>query len=147
MKYIVLDRFKARTKDGEVDLDPGQVITLPDDKALKLITEGKVSPAERVAFRVFSEILQAHLWVVYGTADLQALRRQGIIEQAYTAGEISALRKQPGANLKTIHAVKETFPLSTVTKRNIAEALTPATTNNPIKGSGGSDPETRSLLT
>ena len=42
MKYKVLDSFKALTSQGEMELQPGQVITLPHDLALRLLGEGRI---------------------------------------------------------------------------------------------------------
>lgn len=44
MRYAILDPFKIKTTQGEMQLQPGQVITLPQDKALKLLNEGKIKP-------------------------------------------------------------------------------------------------------
>ena len=63
MKYQVLDTFTVKTSQGEIELQPGQVITLPHETAIKLLNEGKITPVEKVAYKVYSEILQAHLWV------------------------------------------------------------------------------------
>lgn len=42
MKYQVSDSFKAQTSKGEMQLQRGQVITLPHDKAIKLLNEGRI---------------------------------------------------------------------------------------------------------
>ncbi|MDA8103909.1 MAG: hypothetical protein M0Z71_00870 [Nitrospiraceae bacterium] len=114
MKFKVVEPFRVKTSGTETLLNAGQLITLPTGKALKLLNEGKIIPAERVAYRVFSEILQAFLWVVYGPEDMAALRARGIIEAIYTGQEITALRKLPKEALRTIHEAKEIFPGSRV---------------------------------
>jgi len=44
MKYQVLDSLKVKTPQGEMQLKAGQVITLQEDKAIKLIEAGKINP-------------------------------------------------------------------------------------------------------
>lgn len=44
MTYKVITLFTVKTKAGDLTLNPGQVITLADEKATKLITEGKIEP-------------------------------------------------------------------------------------------------------
>lgn len=121
MKYQVLELFKVKTSQGEMELQPGQIITLPKDKAIKLLNEGKITPIEKVAYRVYSEILQAHLWVVDTVEDMHSLRSQGIAETIYSHDEIKELRKLSKEDLREIHKVKEIFPESTIEeiKRNV----------------------------
>lgn len=114
MKYIVLDSFKAQTKQGEIELQPGQIITLPTDKALKLLNEGKITPVERAAYKVYSEILQAYLWVIDTDADMSSLRDAGITEAIYTADEIKKLKSLDKDALKELHKVKEVFENSKI---------------------------------
>jgi len=73
MRYRVLDSFKAITPQGEVQLHPGQIITLPHDKAVRLLNE-EGCPVEKVAYKVFSEILESYLWVIDTDEDRHALR-------------------------------------------------------------------------
>lgn len=42
MKYEVRIPFTVKTKLGDLNLYPGQVVTLAEEKALKLIMEGKI---------------------------------------------------------------------------------------------------------
>ena len=114
MKYKVLDSFKAQTNRGEMKLQSGQIITLSDDKAIKLLNQRMIKPVEKVAYKIFSEILQAHLWVVDTEHDMKALRSQGKTEAIYTHHEISELKKMPREDLRAIHNIKETFPESTI---------------------------------
>lgn len=46
MKYKVLDSFKAQTTQGEMVLQEGQIVNLPDTLAVKLIQKGRVTPLE-----------------------------------------------------------------------------------------------------
>jgi hypothetical protein len=49
MKYKVLDSFKAQTNRGEMLLQPGQIVNLPDTLAVKLIEKGRVTPLESLS--------------------------------------------------------------------------------------------------
>lgn len=118
MRYHVLKPFKVKTPKEEIELKPRQVITLSHDKAIKLLSEGKITPVEKVAYKVYSEILQTFLWVVYGPKDMSTLRDQGITEAIYIEQEIAELKKLPKETLKVIHEVKEVFPMSTIEKVN-----------------------------
>ena len=42
MNYQVLDSFRAKTKEGDMELQRGQIITISSDKATKLIDSGKI---------------------------------------------------------------------------------------------------------
>ena len=114
MKYKVLDSLKVQTSQGRMELQPGQVITLPHDKAVRLLNEGKVTPIEKVAYKVYSEILQAYLWVVETDQDMHSLRSQGITEAIYTYPEIAELKKLSKEDVKEIHRVKEIFENSKI---------------------------------
>lgn len=113
MKYKVLDSLKAQTDRGEMELQAGQIITLPYDKALRLLNEGKITPIERVAYKVYSEILQAYLWVADTDEDMHSLRAKGI-KAIYTGDEIRKLKGLGKDSLKEIHKVKEAFEGSRV---------------------------------
>jgi hypothetical protein len=76
-------------------------------------SEGEKFPL-RKAYKIFSEILQEHLWVVETDQDMKALRSQGNTEAIYTLREIPELKKIPRGDLKAIHNIKETFPESTI---------------------------------
>ncbi|MDP2754554.1 MAG: hypothetical protein Q8P40_09220 [Nitrospirota bacterium] len=114
MRYKVIEAFKVKTSQGEMELQPGQVIILPKDKAIKLLTEGKITPIEKVAYKIYSEILQAYLWVIETDQDMHSLESQGVKEVIYTHHEIAELKKLSKEDLKEIHRVKEVFPESTV---------------------------------
>lgn len=44
MTYKILTLFTVKTKQGDLTLYPGQVITLVEEKAKKLILAGKIQP-------------------------------------------------------------------------------------------------------
>ncbi|MEW6163092.1 MAG: hypothetical protein AB1606_07260 [Nitrospirota bacterium] len=114
MRYQVLENFKVRTSKEELELQPGQIITLPHELALRLLNKGKITPIGRVSYKVWSEILQAYLWVVDTNDDMHSLRSQGISEAIYTADEIKKLKDLDKNSLKEIHKIKKVFSESTV---------------------------------
>jgi hypothetical protein len=114
MKYQVLDIFKVKTSTGELELQTGQIITLPYDKAIRLLNEGKITPIERIAYKVWSELLQAYLWVVDTDDDMHSLRSKKVSEAIYTGDEIRNLKNLCKDSLREIHKVKEVFPDSIV---------------------------------
>ena len=114
MRYQVLEIFRVRTSKGEMELQRGQVLTLPQDKAIKLLNEGKVTIIEKVAYKVWSEILKAYLWVIADDEDMHTLRSQGVTDAIYKADEIRKLKGLDKGSLKEIHKVKEVFKESKV---------------------------------
>lgn len=74
-----------------------------------LYTEALFKCGRRIAVRQWSEVLQAHLWVVADDEDTKALRSQGIKEAIYTADEIRKLKGISKESLKKIHKIKEVF--------------------------------------
>ena len=114
MKCQVLEPFRVKTSQGEIELLPGQIIALDKDKAIKLLTEGKVIPTNNVAYKIYSNILQAFLWVVDTDDDVWALRREGVTEPIYTADEVRKLKGISKEGLKRVHRVKGVFEGSKV---------------------------------
>jgi hypothetical protein len=68
----------------------------------------------RVAYKVYSEILQAYLWVVFDEKDTETLRSQDIKEAIYTDDEIRKLKSLDKESLKALHKVKEVFENSKI---------------------------------
>lgn len=114
MRYQVLEPFKVKTSKEEMELQAGQIITLPHDKALKLLNKGKITPVEKIAYKVYSEILQAYLWVVDTDEDMYSLRSKKVSEAIYTGEEIRKLKGLDRDSLKEINRVKEVFEGSKV---------------------------------
>lgn len=115
MKYRILQPFKSVTANGEQELHPGQEITIQDrETAFRLIGKGKITPVEKVAYRIYSNILQAYLWVVDTDQDMHTLRSQEITEAIYTADEIKKLKGLSKDSLIEIHKVKQVFEKSKV---------------------------------
>jgi len=190
MRYQVLHSFKVKTSQGEMQLQLGQVITLPHDKAIRLLNEGKVKPVKdvmanefhslckwlegfdlgseeikerlpalyqdlrdaiaemdscfvnedlqgflkaiskirqiytdalfccgrRVVVKIYSQLLEAYLWVVVDSRDVKALRPQGVIEPVYTPDEIARLKGLPTDGIRLTHRAKQTFLDGTIIK-------------------------------
>ncbi|MDA8086633.1 MAG: hypothetical protein M0Z75_08035 [Nitrospiraceae bacterium] len=114
MKCRVLKLFRVKTSQGEIELQPGQIIMLEKSKAIKLLTEGKVIPTNNVAYKIYSNILQAFLWVVDTDEDMWAMRNEGVTEPVYTADEVRKLKGISKEGLKRVHKVKEVFEGSKV---------------------------------
>lgn len=116
MKYRVLRHFKVIVPEGEMDIEPGQIVILPQDKGIKLLNEGKIEPIERVTFKVWSEVLQGYLWVVYDEEDIEVLRKEVLKDSIYTILEVKQLKGLSKSSLKDINQVKEIFLIATVEK-------------------------------
>ena len=114
MRYKVLKEMDVETPEGIMTLTPEQVINLSKEEAIPLIEDGTITPIERVAYRVYSEILQAYLWVADTDEDMHTLRGQGVTEVIYSKDEIRKLRKLSKKDLKAIHEVKIAFPESSI---------------------------------
>lgn len=125
MRYQVLRPFRVRTSQGERELLPGQIISLPHEKALKLLNEDKITPIEKVAYKLYSEILQDYLWVVADDEDIKALKAsENVTEAIYTADEVRKLKDTDKEGLKAVHRVKEVFEDSKVEEVNRGQELT-----------------------
>jgi len=46
MRYQILYSFRVKTSQGERELIPGQIISLTDNKAEKLVMAGKIRPMD-----------------------------------------------------------------------------------------------------
>mgnify|MGYP001117279343 CR=1 FL=1 len=114
MRYRVLENFKVRTTGREVELQQGQIIQLDKDKAIPLIEAGKITPIERVAYKIYSELLGCYLWVVGDDEGADLLRSQGVTETIYTTDEVRKLKGLSKETLKKIHEVKTEIENSTI---------------------------------
>jgi hypothetical protein len=114
LKFLVLEHFKVRIPEGEMDIQPGQVVILTQDQALRLLNEGKITLFERVALKLWSEVLQSFLWVVYDEDDIEDLRNEISKDPIYAISEFRQLRGLTKDSLRKINQVKEIFPMSTI---------------------------------
>lgn len=114
MTFRVLKEFEVETPSGKLTLNKGQRVKLSKDEAIPLIQDGLIEPVEKVAYKVYSEVLGCHLWVVDTNEDMHSLRSQGITESIYTTDEIRKLKGLEMDSIKEIHKVKEVFEGSRV---------------------------------
>lgn len=85
------------------------------NKVRLLYTETLFKCGRRIAVKVYSEILQTHLWVVADDKDMKALKdSQNVSEAIYTADEIRKLKGLCKDSLKILHETKKAFPESTI---------------------------------
>lgn len=95
------------------------------DKYLSIVKQEK-QKENRLAVRIYSEVLGCHLWIIETEQDLHYLRDQGqgTSEAVYTTDEIKKLKSLDKDSLKIIHQVKEIFPgseIREVTKKDVKE--------------------------
>jgi len=81
---------------------------------------------KRFVYRIYSEILGCHLWIIETDEDINYLRDQGhgTSEAVYTTDEIKKLKSLDKSSLKHIHEVKEIFSGSEileVTRKDVNE--------------------------
>ena len=110
MKCEVLSPMKVKTPNGELQLEPGQIINLPSAKAIEPICSGKVKPIEKVAYRVQSKLLGCDIWLVESEEGMNKLVTKGVKEPIYTYQEIGELKEMPEELLKEINGIKTLFP-------------------------------------
>jgi hypothetical protein len=78
---------------------------LHNGKILQADEESIKMKSRYIAVKLWSEPLQAHLWVVADEEDVKAFRSQGITEEIYTADEIQKLNGIDGNSLKALHMI------------------------------------------
>jgi hypothetical protein len=116
MTFEVLKEFEAQTPEGTLMLKEGQKLRLSKEEAIPLIQDGLIQPLEKVAYKIYSEPLQAYLWVVASDEDTHFLRSKNVTDPIYTNEEIRKLKGIDKDTLKEIHKVKEVFELSQITE-------------------------------
>lgn len=114
MRYQVINNFKVKKSQGEMELKVGQIITLSKDNAVKLLNEGKITFTEKAACKVYSGVLGCYLWVMDTDQDIHPLMSRGVPEAIYSHDEIKKLRELSREDLKNIHKIKETFENSKI---------------------------------
>jgi hypothetical protein len=83
MKYSILQNIKIKTSKGGLELLPGQVATLPNSVANKLLNEGRITPCDIALEPISDEILQD----VY-------LKTMNKINDSYIEGTIKYIKEQ-----------------------------------------------------
>lgn len=94
------------------------------EKYLNRVEKDSRRETDRIAVRVYSEILGCYLWIIETDQDLHTLRSQGKTEPAYTINEIRQLKDLSKGSLKDLNQIKETFPMSiieNIIKRDLKE--------------------------
>lgn len=118
MQYVAIEPVQFRNKKVEA----GDTFTIKNDDAIKpLIEAGKITPIEKVSYKIYSELLGCCLWVVTDEKDMKTLRNEGITEPIYTHREITELKKLPKGDIKEIHKVKQVFPDAKVNLVNLTK--------------------------
>ena len=97
-----------------MDLDFTGLIDIVGRTQTALLDEPVAHPQVIYAYRIYSEILESHIWVVKDQHDLAQLRAEGIQEPIYTYKEIELLKGTTTEALKTINEAKKVFTLSEV---------------------------------
>ena len=116
MKYKVLDSFKAQTTQGEMVLQEGQIVNLPDTLAVKLIQKGRVTPlepihvtswleklsdSEREIFEERSAIMEHDGGLPRELAEIEAIKR--IIKERIIPGKCDKCDRVQGCLLTKKH--------------------------------------------
>lgn len=115
MTFEVLKEFETDTPEGTFMLKEGQKVRLSKEEAIPLIQDGLIQPIEKVAYRIYSNILQAYLWVTADGEDRETIRAsQSVSEAIYTVDEIKKLKGLSKDSLREIHKVKEVFENSKI---------------------------------
>lgn len=116
MTFSVMADIELQTPDGPVTLHEGQIIRLATTEAIVLIEAGRIKPTKRVAYRIYSEILQAYLWIVETDHDMHSLKAEGVSEAIYTGDELKKLKASgmDKEGLKVVHNIKQSFDGSQV---------------------------------
>ena len=116
MKCKVIAGYQVETPSGIVALKQGQVIELDieldKEEAMSLIQEGVIMPITTVAYKLYSDVLGAFLWVAPDESSARHLR--DVAEPIYTADEVRKLKGLSPDGLRAIHRVKIEFKESRV---------------------------------
>lgn len=113
--YRVLEQFIAKTKTGELVIQPGQVVILTHEKAAQLLNSGKITPIGKAVYEVSEEKfkeLADKLSRNALTADEIKAQRPGIYQQLQEAiNEMDSawLKEDLEAFSKAINRVEELY--------------------------------------
>lgn len=126
MRCLTKVRLKVRTSQGIIELEPGQEVEVPEEMAIRLIHERRISALEEISplgegasCLIYSEILKDFLWAVPDEAVRKKLIAEGVKEAIYTEAEIDLLRETSKETLKIVHETKKALPGSTVTLEGV----------------------------
>ncbi len=114
MKFRISETIKLKTSKGKLELQPGQVVTLPADIALELVNDGRIAPIGKAIYKIYSKILDDFLWIVANEKELRDLIAEGVQDAIYIHNDIEKLDGISKEGLKAVHKIKRVFPGSTV---------------------------------
>ncbi len=114
MKFRISETIKLKTSKGKLELQPGQIATLPHDVAVKLLNDNKIKPIGKAIYKIYSKILDDFLWIVANEKELRDLIAEGIQDAIYIRNDIEQLDGTTEEELKKIHKFKRIFPGSTI---------------------------------
>ena len=114
MKFQVVETFKLKTPKEEIELQPGQIISLPNSLANTLIEKGRVIPleslfvsswldklsdSEREIFQERSAIMEYDGGLPRELAEIEAIKR--IIQERIISGKCDKCDRVRGCMLTT----------------------------------------------
>jgi hypothetical protein len=76
-----------------------------EEEPTRASDESKNSKHSHVAVKVWSELLQAHLWVVADEEDIELFTIHGLRGEIYTADEIRKLNCMDRDSMKALHTI------------------------------------------
>ncbi len=114
MKFRISKTINLKTSKGNLELQPGQIVTLPHDAAVKLLNENKIEPIGKAIYKIYSKILDDFLWIVANEKELRDLIAEGVQDAIYIHNDIKQLEAISKEGLKAIHKIKKAFPGATI---------------------------------
>ncbi len=114
MTFRVLKPFKGGTENGAREIKTNMIVNLQKTEAIRLLQKGQIEPVERMALKIYSEVLKDYLWVVYDRPDMERLRARGITEPIYMATDIRLLKGKHKDHIRAVHEAKVIFPDSII---------------------------------
>ncbi len=114
MKFRISETIKLKTSKGNLELQPGQIATLPHDVAVKLLNDNKIKPIGKAIYKIYSKILDDFLWIVANEKELRDLIAEGVQDAIYIHNDIEQLDGISKEGLRAIHKFKKAFPGATI---------------------------------
>ena len=74
-----------------------------EEKTTRANDESKNGKRSYIAVKVWSELLQAHLWIVADDKDIELFRTHGLRGEIYTSAEIQNINCMDKGSMKAIH--------------------------------------------
>ena len=78
---------------------------LQNEESNRADNESRNGKSSRVAVKVWSELLQAHLWVVASEEDVELFTTHGLKGEIYTSDDIQKLNCMDGDSMKALHKI------------------------------------------